>query len=85
MYNCEKKGYGIALQTGFNEAKGKYILMSDGDDTYNLNKINEFYNKALSDENIAMVIGSRFRGGGVSKMVQCPFSINTSETPSLQC
>lgn len=63
VVHCSEKGYGNALKSGFSAAKGKYILMGDADDTYDMAKINEFYAKAVSDENISMVIGSRFRGG----------------------
>lgn len=63
VIHCCEKGYGNALRTGFQSANGKYILMGDADDTYDMSKINEFYSKAISDENISMVIGSRFRGG----------------------
>lgn len=64
VVHCLEKGYGNTLRMGFSSANGKYILMCDADDTYDLSKLNEFYKKALSDESIAMVIGSRFSGGG---------------------
>lgn len=62
VVNCFERGYGNALKAGFSAAKGKYILMGDADDTYDMSKINEFFEKATSDENISMVLGSRFRG-----------------------
>lgn len=62
VVNCSERGYGNALKAGFSAAKGKYILMGDADDTYDMSKINEFFEKATSDENISMVLGSRFRG-----------------------
>lgn len=62
VVHCGEKGYGNALKAGFLSANGKYILMGDADDTYDMSKIHEFYEKAVSDENISMVIGSRFRG-----------------------
>lgn len=57
---CYKKGYGITLRTGFKEANGKYILMADGDDSYDFNQIDNFYNKILNGSD--MVIGTRLRG-----------------------
>ena len=63
VVHCEEKGYGNALKAGFSSSRGKYILMGDADDTYDMSKLHEFYSKAVSDENISMVIGSRFRGG----------------------
>lgn len=62
VVHCCEKGYGNALKAGFSSANGKYILMGDADDTYDMSKIHEFYEKVVSDENISMVIGSRFRG-----------------------
>lgn len=62
VVHCCEKGYGNALKAGFSSANGKYILMGDADDTYDMSKIHEFYKKVVSDENISMVIGSRFRG-----------------------
>lgn len=63
VVHCAEKGYGNALRAGFQAANGKYILMGDADDTYDMSKLNEFYSTAISDEKISMVIGSRFRGG----------------------
>lgn len=62
VVHCCEKGYGNALKAGFSSANGKYILMGDADDTYDMSKIHEFYEEVVSDENISMVIGSRFRG-----------------------
>jgi glycosyltransferase involved in cell wall biosynthesis len=63
LIHCEKKGYGNALREGIKVAQGEYILMGDGDNTYDLSKVNEFYNKAITDSEIGLVIGSRFKGG----------------------
>ncbi len=37
-----RKGYGSAYRRGFQEAKGKYIVMADADDTYDLSKAKDF-------------------------------------------
>lgn len=60
VYNCIDKGYGIALRNGFNQAKGKYILMGDADNSYDFNQIDIFYNKIQKDYD--MVIGTRLKG-----------------------
>ena len=57
----ENKGYGNALINGINHAKGKYIIMADADDSYDLNDLNPFYEKL--QEGYDFVIGNRFEGG----------------------
>lgn len=60
---CKEKGYGNALKEGIKNAKGKYIIMGDADNTYDFSQLGNFYQKAISDKNISMVLGSRFKGG----------------------
>ena len=36
------KGYGNALRRGISEAKGEYIIMSDGDGSYDFEKLEAF-------------------------------------------
>lgn len=57
---CMEKGYGCALRYGFNKAKGKYVIMGDGDNSYDFTLIPYFYNKILEDYD--MVIGTRLKG-----------------------
>lgn len=57
---CSKKGYGITLRTGIEQAQGKYILIGDGDDSYDFNQIDNYYNKIRDGSD--MVIGTRLRG-----------------------
>lgn len=54
------KGYGAAYLRGLREAKGKYIIMGDADDTYNFYDIPKFL-KPLK-EGYDLVMGSRFKG-----------------------
>ena len=56
----QAKGYGNAYLKGFSQAKGKFIIMADGDDTYNLLEIKPFIDKLR--EGYDFVIGSRFKG-----------------------
>ncbi|MGN1270090.1 MAG: glycosyltransferase family 2 protein [Clostridia bacterium] len=52
------KGYGNALREGIKEAKGKYIIMGDADDSYNFLEIEEFVQKL--EEGYDIVIGNRY-------------------------
>ena len=58
---CEERGYGNALRCGLKSACGKYIIMGDGDDSYDFLEIPEFY-KAIITSNIDMVTGTRLKG-----------------------
>ena len=73
VVDIKKKGYGNALRGGINEAKGKYIIMADCDDSYDFLSIDLFYNKLL--EGFDMVQGCRFPiGGGKIEDKAMPFS-----------
>lgn len=58
------KGYGKALRKGIEEAKGKYIIMGDADDSYNFLEITEMFEKLKLGYDI--VIGNRY-GGNIEK------------------
>lgn len=55
------KGYGNALNGGIMEAKGKYVVMGDADDSYDFLALDGFVR--LLREGNDMVIGNRFSGG----------------------
>jgi len=55
-----KKGYGAAYLAAFPEARGKYVVMGDGDDTYDFSQIPDLIGPL--DDGADMVIGSRFEG-----------------------
>ncbi|HPJ30177.1 MAG TPA: glycosyltransferase family 2 protein [Methanothrix sp.] len=57
----EKLGYGNAYQTGFERARGKYIVIMDGDLTYDPHEMPEFIN-LLESGRADFVIGSRLKG-----------------------
>lgn len=57
----QKKGYGSALITGINNAKGKYIIMGDSDGSYDFTNILSFIEKLR--EGYDLVVGNRFKGG----------------------
>lgn len=58
----DRKGYGYAYIYGFKHAKGKYIVLGDGDDTYDFLEMHRLLEPLLKGE-ADLVIGSRFKGG----------------------
>jgi len=61
VVNVEKKGYGSALINGIKEAKGKYVIMGDADDSYDFSDVSAFVDGLRSGADI--VVGNRFKGG----------------------
>ncbi|VVB88532.1 Glycosyltransferase AglJ [uncultured archaeon] len=57
----QKKGYGNAYLEGLRHARGKYFVLADADDTYDLNEIPKFLAPLLTGDT-DFVIGSRLRG-----------------------
>jgi glycosyltransferase involved in cell wall biosynthesis len=55
-----RRGYGNAYMRGFADARGRYIVMGDGDDTYDFDEVPSFV-APLRDE-ADMVMGSRLKG-----------------------
>ncbi|MCE8422715.1 MAG: glycosyltransferase family 2 protein, partial [Candidatus Methanoperedens sp.] len=55
------KGYGNAFLEGFKHARGKYILLADADDTYDLREIPKFL-KPLMRKDADLVMGTRLKG-----------------------
>ncbi|NOH02999.1 MAG: glycosyltransferase family 2 protein [Chloroflexi bacterium] len=61
VVHVEQKGYGSALRGGFEAAKGKYIIMADSDDSYDLVNLMPFVERLR--EGYDLVMGNRFKGG----------------------
>ncbi|KUK94791.1 MAG: Glycosyl transferase, family 2, partial [Methanothrix harundinacea] len=57
----EKLGYGNAYKAGFEEARGRYIVIMDGDLTYDPIEIPEFI-RLLERDEADFVIGTRLKG-----------------------
>ena len=57
----KNKGYGAALLGGIQDAKGKYIIMADADDSYDFLNLEQFMEKLRSSNDLVM--GNRFKGG----------------------
>jgi glycosyltransferase involved in cell wall biosynthesis len=55
------RGYGSALQAGIGAAQGRFVIMADADDSYDLTKLGPFI-ESLQQGN-DLVVGNRFRGG----------------------
>lgn len=64
LVHASEKGYGYALRTGIEAANGLYVLMGDGDNTYNFTEAYPFL-KLLREGN-QLVMGNRF-GGQIMK------------------
>jgi glycosyltransferase involved in cell wall biosynthesis len=55
-----KVGYGVAILEGLKEAKGKYIIIADADNTYDFYEMPKFL--SALDEGYDLVVGSRYKG-----------------------
>lgn len=56
-----QRGYGSALMDGISAARGRFIVMADADDTYDLGAIGPFIDKLRDGSDLVM--GNRFIGG----------------------
>ena len=61
IVNVKNKGYGNALIGGIQEARGKYIIMGDSDNSYDFSALDLFVEKLRSGYDLVM--GNRFKGG----------------------
>jgi hypothetical protein len=55
-----RRGYGSAYLAGLERARGRYVVLADADDTYDLTRLGELV--APLRNGAALVLGSRFRG-----------------------
>jgi len=55
------KGYGNALRGGIHQARGKFVIMGDSDDSYDFSAIGPFVQELRQGKDLVM--GNRFRGG----------------------
>lgn len=55
------KGYGAALIGGIENARGRYVIMGDADDSYDFSALSLFVEKLRTGADLVM--GNRFKGG----------------------
>lgn len=61
VISVSTRGYGAALKSGIQQAKGRYIIMGDADDSYDFLHLRPFIEKLR--EGYDLVMGNRFKGG----------------------
>ena len=61
LVNVSIRGYGAALSAGIRDARGKYVIMGDADDSYDFSNLSLFAQKLR--EGNTLVMGNRFKGG----------------------
>ena len=62
VVHVQSKGYGNALKGGIADARGKYVVMGDADDSYNFLELPKFVEKLRAGHEL--VQGCRLPGGG---------------------
>ncbi len=73
VINVKNKGYGNVLRAGIRKSRGKFILIADSDDSYNLNDLPKFYRKI--NKGFDIIQGCRLpTGGGKIKSGAMPIS-----------
>jgi len=58
---ASRRGYGAALIEGVEQARGRYIIMGDADDSYDFTSLEPFVERLRGGADLVM--GNRFRGG----------------------
>jgi len=61
VVQVRERGYGSALRNGILAARGRYVIMGDADDSYDLSDLGLFVMKLR--EGYDVVMGNRFQGG----------------------
>jgi hypothetical protein len=61
VVRAERRGYGAAIAAGIAAARGRYVIMGDADDSYDLGNLAAFLDALHAGADLVM--GNRFRGG----------------------
>lgn len=61
VVDIRRKGYGAALTGGIQAALGRFVIMADADDSYDLSDLDAFMERLRAGAQL--VIGNRFKGG----------------------
>src|SRR5438105_4880168 len=56
-----RRGYGAALISGIEAARGRYIIMGDADDSYDFSALDKLVGELRDGADLVM--GNRFKGG----------------------
>jgi glycosyltransferase involved in cell wall biosynthesis len=62
VVDVAERGYGSALMKGIEEARGRFVLMGDADDSYDFTQIEPFYRRLVEGKDL--VQGCRLPSGG---------------------
>jgi glycosyltransferase involved in cell wall biosynthesis len=61
VVDAPMRGYGSALLAGIEAARGRYVIMADADDSYDLSNLGPFIERLRAGNDVVM--GNRFKGG----------------------
>lgn len=61
VVHADQRGYGAALGTGIAEARGRFVIMGDADDSYDFANLDRFVTELRNGADLVM--GNRFAGG----------------------
>ena len=61
VVHVAERGYGSALMAGIKAARGRFVIMGDADDSYDLTALMPFLTRLRAGADLVM--GNRFRGG----------------------
>lgn len=61
VIHVPQRGYGAALIAGITQARGRYVVMGDADDSYDFSDLSGFLGKLRAG--FDLVMGNRFQGG----------------------
>jgi glycosyltransferase involved in cell wall biosynthesis len=61
VVDVAEKGYGAALRSGIEAARGRFVIMGDADDSYDFSRLDAFVEKLRGGHELVM--GNRFTGG----------------------
>jgi glycosyltransferase involved in cell wall biosynthesis len=61
VVHVRPRGYGAALAAGISEARGRFVIMGDSDDSYDFGNLGSFLQELR--QGYDLVMGNRFRGG----------------------
>ena len=61
VVEVSEQGYGAAIMGGVREARGRFVIMGDADDSYDFANLDGFVDELR--DGAALVMGNRFRGG----------------------